>query len=237
MKAAALAIALLALSGCARRPDPMPGAPRLFLWAWQNPEHLTFIDPRQTGVAFLARTVSWRNGDLRSQPRFQPLQVPPGTAVIAVVRLEGAGAPPGLDAAGVEILKAAALPRIRALQIDFDALASERAWYAGLLKLVRSRLDAAIPLTITALASWCLGDPWIRNLPVGDAIPMMFRMGTRESIDFRDYSLSVCRSSLGISTDEAAPRLPHGRRIFVFHPGPWTPEAYHDAMQMARRLQ
>ena len=34
-----------------------------------------------------------------------------------------------------------------------------------------------MPLTITALASWCDGDDWIDGLPVADASPMLFRMG------------------------------------------------------------
>jgi hypothetical protein len=47
----------------------------------------------------------------------------------------------------------------------------------------------------------------------------------------------VCRSSVGVATDEIPPVVPHGRRIFIFHPGSWTAAAYRDAMQMARRLQ
>jgi hypothetical protein len=233
-----LLLALLAASACDRRPDPLPGFPRVFLWAWEHPEHLTFLDPHAVGVALLARTVSWRGLDISSQPRLQPLDVPPGTTVIAVVRLESM-APPLPDAGFVagEILKAAALPRIGALQIDFDARLSERAWYADLLNRLRGQMNPSMPLTITALASWCLGDPWIHNLPVMDAIPMMFRMGLGDPREVLDYSLEVCRSSVGVATDEIPPIVPHRRRIFIFHPGPWTPQAYRGAMQLARRLR
>ncbi len=229
---------ILLTTACHRRPDPLPGSPRVFLWAWEHPEHLSFVDPHAAGIAFLARTVSWRSGQITSTPRLQPLEIPPGAAVISVVRLE-AQSPPLPDSGMVagEILKTAALPRVAALQIDFDARTSQRAWYTGLLNRVHAQLNPATPLTITALASWCLGDPWIRALPVADAVPMMFRMGPGAPRLDSDYSLAVCRASVGVSTDEITPAVPHGRRIFIFHPGPWTPESYHGAMQIARRLQ
>src|SRR5215469_13335992 len=86
---ALLACAVLALSpACGRRADPLPGFPRLVLWAWERPERLGFVDPRAAGVAYLARTIGWRDGHLTSRPRMQALEVPPGTSVMAVVRLE-----------------------------------------------------------------------------------------------------------------------------------------------------
>ncbi|HWC96185.1 MAG TPA: DUF3142 domain-containing protein [Candidatus Sulfopaludibacter sp.] len=237
-KRAILLAALCAACACGRRPDPLPGLPRVFLWAWEHPEHLTFLDPHKVGVAFLARSVNWRGGAITSAPRLQSLEVPAGTAMIAVVRLESQ-APPLPDAKLVvaEVLKAAGLPRVRALEIDFDARASERTWYTEFLNGLRARLQPSMPLTITALASWCEADPWIRSLPVVDAVPMMFRMGAADPRDVREYSLDVCRNSVGVSTDEIAPVVPRGRRLFIFHPGPWTAEAYRGAMQLARRLQ
>src|SRR5580700_9843964 len=97
-------------TGCQRQRDPLPGFPRLVLWAWERPERLEFLNPRSAGVAFLARTVSWRQGQITSRPRLQPLRVPPETALMAVVRLESRGLP--LPQAGVvqaEILKAASI--------------------------------------------------------------------------------------------------------------------------------
>jgi hypothetical protein len=103
------------------------------------------------------------------------------------------------------------------------------------LRRVRQGLNPAMPLTITALASWCLGDPWIAGLPIADAVPMMFRMGAGEPHEVREFSAGVCRASLGISTDEPLFAAPHGRRLFLFHPKPWTAEAYRGAMQLAGR--
>jgi hypothetical protein len=185
-------------------------------------------------VAFLARSISWRDGQVTSRPRYQPLVVNPGTVMMAVVRLDANGGPmPDPEAIVPDLLKAASGPRVGALEIDFDARASEREWYADLLRRTRSRLS--VPLTITALASWCLADPWIRALPVVDAVPMLFRMGPGEPHEVREFSTDVCRSSLGISTDEAPLTAAHGRRLFVYHPQSWTPEAYRGAIELARR--
>ena len=156
--------------------------------------------------------------------------------MVAVVRLESwPGTMPGVGAVADEVMRAARLPRVRAVQIDFDARQSERQWYAELLRRVRARLDARMPLTITALASWCLGDAWITELPVADAVPMLFRMGAGEPREVREFSAGVCRTDVGVSTDEALMVVPRGRRLWVFHPKPWTEEAYRGAMQLAGR--
>jgi hypothetical protein len=220
--------------GCQRQPDPLPGFPRLVLWAWERPERMEFLNPRSAGVAFLARTVSWRAGQITSRPRLQPLRVPPGTALMAVVRLESSGLPlPQAGAVSAEILKAAAMPGVRALQVDFDARLSERDWYRQLLHELRGGMNASIPLSMTALASWCDRDNWMAGLPVSDAVPMLFRMGAGEPKGARDFRVGVCRASFGISTDELPADLPHGRRLFVFHPRAWDEGAYRAAVRLA----
>jgi Protein of unknown function (DUF3142) len=232
ISAAALAVLLVC---CARRPDPLPRFPRLVLWAWERPEDMQFTDPKQAAVAFLADTIGWSEGNVRAYPRLQPLRVAPGTRLIAVVRLESHGAPPPVDSVAPEILRSAALPRVEALQIDFDARSSERGWYAALLKRLRSQLRRNMPLTITALASWCESDPWIRNLPIADAIPMLFRMGPGGFWDGREFRPAVCRSSVGVSLDEPRAELPRGRRMFVFNPHSWTDRDYHEALSLEER--
>jgi hypothetical protein len=206
------------------------------LWAWERPDDFSFLDPRAAGVAFLARTVSWRDEAVVSRPRLQPLRVPAGTALMAVVRLESGGAPPP-DVAIVagEAARAAELGGVRALQIDFDATRSEREFYARVLARLRALLPASMPLGITALTSWCRGDPWIRGLPVNDAVPMLFRMGAGEGYAGEDFPNEMCRSSVGVSTDELPASWPRGRRLFVFHPRSWTEETYRGALRLQRR--
>jgi hypothetical protein len=240
LRSALLAVPLLAAAlwiSPRLRPDPTPGFPRVLLWAWERPEDLRFVRPGSTGIAFLARTV-WLDGDrVASRPRLQPLRFAPGAFLMAVVRLEssGHGLPQRRDNAVHEIVRAAEIDGVRALQIDFDARQSERAWYRDLLGDVRRALPVRLPLTITALESWCEEDAWIADLPVADATPMLFRMGAGEQAPRGDFSAPACRSSVGISTDELPARVPHGRRLYFFHPRAWTPEAYRNAMGQAGR--
>jgi hypothetical protein len=100
---------------------------------------------------------------------------------------------------------------------------------------VRAQLKPGVPLSITALASWCEGDTWIRSLPVDDAVPMLFRMGAGERWDGREFRPAACRSSVGVSTDEPREMLPRGRRVFAFSPHSWTESAYRDAVALERR--
>ncbi len=231
---AAFALLLIA---CNHARDPLSSFPRVILWAWERPEDLRFADPQSVGVAFLTRTIGWRDGNMRVLPRMQPLRVAPGTKLVAVTRLESHGAPPAVASVTGEILRDTTTPGVQALQIDFDALASEREWYASLLRSVRAGLRPGMPLSITALASWCEGDPWIRDLPIDDAVPMLFRMGAGERWNGREFRPPVCRSSVGVSTDEPRAGLPHGRRMFFFNPKPWTQPSYLDALAFARRWQ
>jgi hypothetical protein len=135
------------------------------------------------------------------------------------------------------VIDAAATKGISAIQIDFDARESERAWYGAMLKDLRKKLPSELPLTITALASWCEQDGWIRGLPIADASPMLFRMGRGEQAPPADFAVPLCRSSIGLSTDELPTRIPHGRRLFFFSPHAWTPSAYQAVMGEASRWQ
>ena len=231
-------VLLPASCGGSRGHDPLPEFPSVVLWAWDRPEHMAYIDPHEVGVAFLAETISWREDKVAWKPRYQPLEVPPGTEVMAVVRLESFGLPlPDAEAIAGRIIGTATQPRIHAVQVDFDARQSEREWYASLLGILHRRLPKGVSLNITALASWCLGDAWIKGLPINDAVPMLFRMGEGEPHGVTEFSTPICRSSVGISTDEAPLSIPHDRRIFIFHPHPWTPDSYHAAIELARRLR
>jgi hypothetical protein len=228
---------LVSLAGCRgslERPDPLPGFPNLILWAWERPENLSFIVPKVTGVAFLSATITLNGGSLSYQPRRQPLHVPPATRLIAVIRMESHG-DNQVDARQVAeaIVRASLWQQVGAVQVDFDARFSERAFYREVLTEVRHRLPMAIPLEITALVSWCTGDDWLRGLPVADAVPMFFRMGADSHGVSERLQESLCTSSIGISTDEFYTGIPRGRRVFVFHNRSWT-EADYRALLVER---
>jgi hypothetical protein len=232
-------IPLLLLTACARRPDPLPGFPRVFLWAWERPEDLRWLDTRSVGVAFLARTVCPREDGVAVRPRMQPLLVPPSTVLMAVVRVESGGRASGADVPRTarSIADAAAVPGVRGLQVDFDAVASERAFYRALLRELRRCLPPQMPLSITALASWCEADGWIFGLPVAEAVPMLFRMGPDHYSPGSDFRGDLCRSSVGISTDELPSRIPSGRRVYVFNPRAWSLDHVQAVLRKVSRWQ
>jgi hypothetical protein len=211
--------------------------PQTILWAWERPEDLRFLPAGQVGVSFLAATLTLSAGSVRVQPRRNALQLTPGTPLVACARIEvDSKRSPTLSshqasAASAAIGNLANLAGIGAVQVDFDATVSERTFYADLLRDLRRRLPPDMPLSITALASWCMDDTWIAGLPVDEAVPMLFRMGP-DAADVRvllaqrrDFSLPVCRESIGISTDEKLAALPAGRRRYVFGPEGWSPGA------------
>jgi hypothetical protein len=262
--------------------DRATSLPNVTFWAWERPEDLRFLRPDQASVAFLAKTIFLEapppNSSPNSspsftiRPRLQPLRLTPGTPLIAVIRIETPSAPhsssftltqsPSLTfpefsdaqraALASEIASSQSIPGVAAIQIDFDAPASAHGFYAALLRDVRGKLPASLPLSITALASWCIGDPWLLQLPPGtidEAVPMLFRMGpdTANVAKFLhsndDFPVAACRGSLGLSTDEplshnlltanfsSATFAPNAKRVYIFAPRAWTPSTAQKILQ------
>jgi hypothetical protein len=194
---------------------------------------MRFVNPREADVAFLAATAQiLGNGAVIFRPRVQHLLLPAGSGNIAVVRIESPAWHSSVetDALVAGIREISAAPNVSAVQIDFDARASERASYKRLLASLRS--GVAKPVSVTALASWCAGDRWLDGQPVAEAVPMFFRMGGNEN---RDMAVAgpLCRSSIGLSLDEPWPkaRPPGLVRIWLFSPRPWTEARYRAALR------
>jgi hypothetical protein len=214
--------------------------PTRVLWAWEEPEDLHTLPPA-VGVAYLAET-DILTDHIAVLPRRQPLSPAPGEPLIAVVRIEtrpgfpnGFKDTPELRAALAAHIAVYGTHRdIQALQLDFDATQSQQAFYRGVLELLRPQLPRSLPLSITALVTWCGPHSWLHSLPIDEAVPMEFRMGGPRSFAFTSgmrpqYSLTepLCRTSLGLSTDEPWPRslssLNPSTRVYLFAPRPWQP--------------
>jgi hypothetical protein len=217
--------------------DRLAGFPHLILWAWERPEDLEFLGSRDVAVAYLAQTLTLRGDNVVYQPRRQPLKVSPNTKLMAVTRIESrktTGEPVTLDDAQRErvvnlILKTLEAKNVVAVQIDFDAVVSEREFYRKLLQDLRQRLPEGMPLSMTALASFCVGDRWINDLPVDEAVPMIFQMGADDRAikdllsSGRDFRVPVCRRSYGIDFDEQLKiNFDSSRRIYAFNNRHWT---------------
>jgi hypothetical protein len=237
-------LALLSPSYAAPHNAALDRWPRLIVWAWERPEDLRGLDPA-IGVAFLARTITIAGDRFRVDPRRQPLRVSPETALMAVTRIE-IERPDALSldrdtiaALASAIAASATLPRVTGVQVDFDAGVSERAFYRQLIRALRDRLRATVPISITALASWCAGDHWLDGLPIDEAVPMLFRMGPANE-PFRRMATSraaasPCRSAIGTSLDEPIDVRSEGRRVYVFNPRPWTDAALLQARSRVLR--
>ena len=246
----ALAIVIACIAGreasVGAGPDRLTGVPRVVLWAWERPEDLRGLD-RRIGVAYLAATVRLSAARSEIVMRAQPLKVDPATPLVAVVRIETSlNEPPTLDSARATDLAARIwtlrlVNGVRAIQIDFDARRSERAFYRELLMEVRRKLGV-FPLSMTALASWCASDRWIDGLPVDEAVPMLFRMGP-EHQEFLEagsagrFKAPLCTGAVGVSTDEPTPALRGHRRAYIFHPKPWADRSIDAAVNEVTRWQ
>jgi hypothetical protein len=209
----------------------MQHEPLTMLWAWETPENLTTLDSTKIGVAFLSRELLLGKG-VQIHPRRQPLKLPSNTWLMAVVRIETApDFTPNADMISEtarDIADVAQQPNVRAVQVDFDAAASQRAFYAAVLTQLRPQLPPGMPLSITALVGWCGDDSWLHSLPIDEAVPMFFRMGgpaTTRAIRPKDAGLvreSICSGSVGVSTDETWPAIHNRQRVYVFRSGSWT---------------
>jgi hypothetical protein len=213
------------------------GFPRRVLWVWERPEDLEFLDPQSYAVAFLAQTLTLKSNEVQFDPRRQPMKVAPDVKLIAVTRIESqkiTGTPAALSPAQREklvalILRTLDLKNVSAVQVDFDAAVSEREFYRALLQDLRAQLPGNTPLSMTALASFCIGDRWLDDLPVDEAVPMIFRMGADERViktflqNGKDFREPLCRRSYGTSDDEpVAISFAGQRRQYRFNPRAWV---------------
>jgi hypothetical protein len=231
------------ISARTRMPVDMPP---LVLWAWDRDDDFSFIDTRDTAVAYLAATVILRGETVLLAPRHNPLTAPKGARLVAVAHVEiDRHEPPVVsDAQARDFAETLAalhenLPG-EFLQIDFEARSSQRDFYVKAVAALRQRLPDAV-LSATALTSWCLHERWTESLAVDEVVPMFFRMGPdsprirKYFADGGDFRSVNCRTSIGVATDELPPAIPPGRRIYAFSPRRWNAETYATLRERIRQ--
>jgi len=236
----------------------MADLPDRFLWAWERPEDFTQMPlPAGTGIAYLAATIHIVGDKVAVLPRRQPLLLEPNVPLVAVFRIEvdeknrtvlGHDQTKSICAGILHLINNS---RVRAVQIDFDALQDERAFYKDLLHELRATLPSSFGLSITALVSWCMYDTWMKDLPIDESVPMYFSMGKDADnvlVNLKakhPYGDERCSRSLGISVDEPnvnavvvpstlAMRSHERTRIYIFSRKPWTPAIVERALEIAR---
>ena len=234
----------------------MSDLPHLFLWAWERPDDLRSL-PADIGVAYLAATLRVIGDRVVTIPRMQPLMVPKNIPLIAVFRIEVDERHRAQLTDEIaqklcgRICRYSNLPGLRAVQIDFDARQDERPFYASLLNIVRVALPSSLPISITALASWCMCDNWMQKLPIDESVPMFFSMGRDTNQVLSDVAAGQrfwdkrCDRSLGISLDEprvnAVALTAAGQRrrevpvrIYVFSSKKWSSETVSKAIELVK---
>lgn len=218
--------------------------PELILWAWERPEDLRFIDNKKVGVAVFSQLITINGKQIRVRPRQQPVLMPDGTYVISVTRIESdrrSNAIPDraiLDRVVEALIKDAA--KAPMIQIDFDARKNEREFYLELLRKVRARLPKEKKISVTALASWAVYDPWIpaKDGLVDEVVPMFFQMGKTgnetlaklmrlEKLPYRD-AVAVSVSEAGSAKLVESWRRSHEpiAVLYVFNSAKWTPSTF-----------
>lgn len=232
-----IAAALLAAAGAARSAEP-----RLVLWAWERPEDLRFAGP-EVEVAAQTGFVALRGDTVRARGRRFPLKAAPGQPTTAVVHVQVEGRGPlawttaQRQAAARAVLDYGRQPWARRLQVDFEVRRSQRQALLDLLTDVRAGLPRDVSLSMTALASWCANEDWLAAAPVDEVVPMLFRMGPEgEAVKARlaaggDFADRRCRKAVAVSADTPLPRIPAGRRVYLFSPRSWTARDF----QLVRR--
>jgi hypothetical protein len=235
--AAACGVFALTLTASAGGPAVQAPLPPLMLWAWERPTDLRAL-PSGAGVAFLAQSIHIDATGVAVSPRRQKLLVSPAAPLLAVTRVEASPSEIGalsdreLTRLAGAIAGTAALPRVRGVQVDFDATLSQRPLYRRLLHELRRQVGQHTFLSMTALASWCLHDSWLDGLPVDEVVPMLFQLGEGERRPER-IRAPVCRNALGLTLDE--PVTLSAPRTYVFNNRAWSASTIADASWRARR--
>jgi hypothetical protein len=227
MRLLALLVAALAL----------PAHAATWLWAWDRAEDLRGL-PNGIGVAWFAVQFDARDDALLPTWRRPPLHVDPATPLTAVLHVEAfhAGHPPVLDDAAVArwskaLADAARRTGAARVQVDFEARASQLAFYGRVLHGLRARIAPGTFLSVTALASWCGDRAALAALPVDEIVPMYFRMGPRERALWQERSRrpaqlpAACRRAAGLALDE--PGLAVAPTVYLFSPRPWRPADFN----------
>ena len=243
IRLAVLLVLVGLLAVVVRSDDVSPGRhpalralPTRLAWAWEREEDLRWLPP-DAGVAYVATSLWLESDAVVVRPRANGLLLRPGTAVVPVVHVDASWqAPPALtpvqrDAIVTALQVAAARSPTHVVQLDFEARLSQRAFLVEVVRRARRSLPSDVALSVTALASWCAGDAWMRALPADEIVPMAFRM-SRDSATLRTalasrggFTTSRCRDAIGTATDEPLAGLTAPRR-YVFSARPWTIEAW-----------
>ncbi len=203
------------------------GQPREFWWYWDRPAQQLPAPPAGVGAAIVTSHVYFSGAQVRQVRRRSALHLAPEVISIPVIHVEVDPAQPFAgntaqrDALRAAVLDLITLRRPPWVQLDFEARPSQREFWLASVRAIRASLPTDVGLSVTALASWCYGDPWLGDAPVDEIVPMYFRLGrAREEFEARSAAGEQqprCRQAHGVANDEAAwpAALPGRRYVFL----------------------
>ncbi|WP_128083085.1 hypothetical protein [Collimonas arenae] len=204
------------------------------------------LQDQRIGIAVLDTTVMLRDGVANVRRRQQPLQLPAAwysktglqhkAPVVPIVHIDLARGKhkPALNEKQKKtivgaVLAAAARSPSQVVQLDFEVMHSQKPFLADVVRSTRAALPANVALSITALASWCVGDAWLSDLPADEVVPMAFRMAGdtphMRNILEEDgrFPRPECQPSLGLSLDEQPwPGKLRSQRLYLFNREAWS---------------
>lgn len=204
------------------------------------------LPAQRIGVAVLDSTVLLRDGSASVRRRQQALRLPPEWSasgrwlpkapVVTIVHIDMASGihKPVLNERQKQtivraVTAAAKRSPSQVVQLDFEVMHSQKPFLADVIQRSRAALPDNVALSITALASWCVGDAWLADLPVDEVVPMAFRMSgdvkrTQEILihDGR-FPRPECQPSLGLALNEPPwPDRLRSQRLYLYNRAAWS---------------
>jgi len=217
-------------------------ATHLVLWSWQRADDLSFVKD-SVSVAPLVATISVDKNGVRVQPRRNVLTLAQNAHIIPVIRLEidpkTQVSDGHLDALIHNIQSLVYSCKTDIVQLDFDAAKSQRPLYEKLLIQLKAS-SPHVKVSITALASWCVGDTWIDKLPITHAVPMLYNLGENADdfkkyfTDNRGWQSKKCHGHIGFEQNDIFTKPPRGWHAYVFNKNAWTEKDYKSVQEKLR---
>lgn len=201
--------------------------PRIYLWAWDRPEDLRFLEP-QIGVAYFAGEIDLAEKKPAFRPRTKALLLPKTQPSLPVLHVRAKRSGRYGDAEQKVILEAirrlVADSRTEVIQLDFEVYNSQRDFYKDLIRSIKEE-NPNLKLSVTALASWCARDAWLKDISVTEIVPMLFDPSHKNG-DARHAlpQASNCKTAVGIATYETYRSFPRAKTYYIFSNRAWRRE-------------
>lgn len=181
-------------------------------WIWHS--SAAPADAKQ--IALLLDHLVISSSGIKLRHRMNRLVVAPGVQVTPVVHVQvDLAAMPELGQQHTEAISKAMLAAAKRsstgwVQLDFEAMESQKSYYLELVNSLRKSLPASIRLSVTTMAAWCSEPGLLARIKADEIVPMLFKMGSnaaqyQDRLAYHPEQLAPqCRNqAIGFSVQEA----------------------------------